>query len=118
MANVILRQFVLLRRYSHTFSTTLPSPYEKEKRQCLLCEHKVQVDYKNPRLLSQFVSPFTGQVYDKHITGLCEMQQAAVEREIKKSKKAKFMPYEYKNPKYNNDPALFNRNKNSRPNPY
>lgn len=96
----------------------LPSPFEKERAKCLLCQHKIQVDYKNPRLLSQFVSPLTGEIYDKHITGLCEMQQILVQREIRKSRTAKFMPHLYKNPKYMKDPPLFNPSRPQRPNPH
>lgn len=94
------------------------TPYQKPKRRCLLCKHKIQVDYKNPRLLSQFVSTLNGNIYDKHITGLCEKQQIALEREIKKSRRAMLMPMYYKEPKYNKDPPLFNPDRPQRPNPY
>lgn len=95
-----------------------PTPYERPKQQCILCKHKIQLDYKNPRLLSQFVSPLNGNIYDKHITGLCELQQTILQREIKKSRLAKLMPIYYKHPKYNRDPKLFNPDRPQRPNPY
>ena len=95
-----------------------PTPYNKADRQCLLCKHKIQLDYRNPRLLSQFVSPLTGKIYDKHITGLCEKQQTVLEVEIKKSRSAMYMPIFYKNPKYNRDPPLVNADRPQRPNPY
>lgn len=95
-----------------------PTPYEKPNRQCILCKHNIRADYKNPRLLSQFVSPLNGRVYEKHITGLCEKQQTRVELEIKKAQTAMFMPFYYKYPRFNKDPALFNPEKPQRPNPY
>lgn len=95
-----------------------PTPYEKANRQCILCKHKVQLDYKNPRLLSQFISPLTGKVFDKHITGLCEKQQTVLEVEIKKSRAAMFMPWFHKDPKYNRDPVLVNPDRPQRPNPH
>lgn len=95
-----------------------PSPYTKPERKCILCKHKIEVDYKNPRLLSQFLSPLNGRIYEKHITGLCEKQQTLVRREIIKSRKAMLMPVFYKNPKYNRDPPLFNIDRPQRPNPY
>lgn len=95
-----------------------PTPYQKPKEKCILCRHNIQLDYKNPRLLSQFVSSLNGVVYDKHITGLCEKQQTILEREIKKSRRAMLMPIYYKHPKYNRDPALFNPEKPQRSNPY
>lgn len=37
--------------------------YEGPRAECLLCKHGVDVVYKNVRLLSQFVSSFTGRMY-------------------------------------------------------
>jgi len=45
-------------------------------------------DYKNTRMLSQFISRFTGRIYGRHITGLCRHKQEHVEKEIKKSREA------------------------------
>lgn len=95
-----------------------PTPYQKPKRLCILCKNKIELDYKNPRLLSQFVSPLNGDIYDKHITGLCEMQQKILEREIKKSRSSLFMPIFFKQPRYNKDPKLVNPDRPQRPNPY
>lgn len=95
-----------------------PTPYQKPKRQCILCKHKIELDYKNPRLLSQFVSPLNGDIYDKHVTGLCEMQQTILQREIKKSRRSKYMPIYYKHPKYNKDPPIVNADRPQRSNPY
>lgn len=95
-----------------------PTPYQKAGRQCILCKNKIQLDYKNPRLLSQFVSPLNGFVYEKHITGLCEKQQTILIREVKKSRKSMYMPVFFRSPKYNKDPVIVNPNKPQRPNPY
>lgn len=40
-------------------------PYCKAARQCFLCAKKIDLDYKNARLLQQFVSTFSGRVYDQ-----------------------------------------------------
>lgn len=64
------------------------NPYEKEKQRCILCKHQITPDYKNVRLLSQFVSRFTGRIYGRHVTGLCKNQQTRLEIEIHKSIKA------------------------------
>lgn len=34
------------------------NPYNREPRKCILCKHKIKLDYKNSRLLQQFVSSF------------------------------------------------------------
>ena len=56
---------------------------------CVLCPKKYSISirpsWKNPKLLAQFVSPHTGLVYKKHITGLCESMQEEVEREVKRA---------------------------------
>jgi len=64
------------------------NPYEKEKRVCILCKMNIVPDYKNTRMLSQFISRFTGRIYGRHITGLCRHKQGQVELEIKKSREA------------------------------
>lgn len=40
-------------------------PYCKPAKQCFLCAQKIELDYKNARLLQQFVSTFSGRVYDQ-----------------------------------------------------
>jgi len=61
----------------------LANPYEKPVKKCILCTHGIEPDYKNTKLLYQFVSPYTGMVYGRHITGLCQKMQEKVEREVK-----------------------------------
>ena len=49
-------------------------PYAKEPAMCILCPRRYAIpigpDYKNPKLLAQFISPHTGFTYKKNITGL------------------------------------------------
>jgi small subunit ribosomal protein S18 len=66
----------------------MQNPFEREKAQCILCQYKIVPDYKNVKLLSQFVSPYTGRIYGRHITRLCATQQARLEKEIIKSQSA------------------------------
>ncbi|KAF6214885.1 hypothetical protein GE061_009630 [Apolygus lucorum] len=86
----------------------IENPFKKEKVVCILCKMKIEPDYKNVRLLSQFVSPFTGLMYGRHITGLCKTQQERVASEITKSQNAGMMPYYNKEPEFLEDPKLFN----------
>ncbi|PIO65308.1 putative ribosomal protein S18 [Teladorsagia circumcincta] len=83
------------------------NPYQKEERKCLLCRTGIELDYKNARLLQQFVSTFSGRVYDRHITGLCDHQQEKLVQTIALSRKAGYMPIFVKDPKYTRDPKLF-----------
>ncbi|KAI6177638.1 putative ribosomal protein S18 [Aphelenchoides bicaudatus] len=75
----------------------------------------VKLDYKNTRLLQQFVSSFSGRVYEQHVTGLCEKQYRTLLRTIKYSRKAGYMPVMTKDPKYLRDPKLFDPMKPIRP---
>merc|ERR1712071_312750 len=93
----------------------LTNPFQTEKRKCILCHLKITVDYKNPRLLSQFLSSFTGKVYERNITGLCKKQQTLVEQEIKRSQAAGYLAYMLKKPEYTKDPVICDANKPIRP---
>ncbi len=41
-------------------SFEMQDPYVEAPPKCVLCEHQIPVDYKNVKLLSQFISHFTG----------------------------------------------------------
>lgn len=94
------------------------NPYEKPNRKCLLCEHKIDLDYKNTRLLQQFVSTFSGRVYERHVTGLCTKQYQRLLQTIALSRRAGYMPIFVKDPKYLNDPKLFDPLKPRMPHSY
>lgn len=101
----------------------LRDPYNKEPIRCILCPRRYSVDYikpdyKNPKLLAQFVSPHTGLVYKKHITGLCQQMQDAVEIQVKRAQHAGFLATKVKEMHYLKDPPLFDPARPTRRNPY
>ncbi|XP_023409075.1 small ribosomal subunit protein bS18m isoform X2 [Loxodonta africana] len=61
----------------------MENPYKEPLKKCLLCGK--HVDYKNVQLLSQFISPFTGCIYGRHITGLCGKKQKEITKAIKRA---------------------------------
>ncbi|VDQ05991.1 unnamed protein product [Trichobilharzia regenti] len=67
------------------------NPYVKPKKKCFICEKNIPLDYKNVRLLSQFVSPYTGRIYGRHITGMCIPMQKRISQLITKSRQFGFM---------------------------
>ncbi|XP_071524112.1 uncharacterized protein mRpS18C isoform X2 [Panulirus ornatus] len=93
----------------------MANPYKQEKVQCILCKYKIHLDYKNPRLLSQFVSPYTGRVYGRNITRLCKRQQAELEREIAKSIDTGYMAFMLKSVEFLKDPKILDPNNPVRP---
>ncbi|XP_054258276.1 28S ribosomal protein S18c, mitochondrial [Macrosteles quadrilineatus] len=96
----------------------IENPFRKEKRLCILCKMNISPDYKNVKLLSQFVSMYTGKIYGRHITGLCTKRQQQVENEIIKAQNAGLMPYYLKDPAFMQDPQLFNPENPFRNHPY
>lgn len=96
----------------------LNNPYTRESRQCILCKLNITPDYKNARLLSQFQSSYTGRIYGRHITGLCEKKQIEVEKAIKYSQACGFMPIYHKAPEFLADPKLYDPEKPIRPHPH
>lgn len=71
----------------------MSNPYQKPERQCILCELKVTPNYKNVKLLYQFVSPYTGLPYERHVTGLCKEMHEQVQTEIRKAQTTGKVPF-------------------------
>ncbi|KAM4809630.1 small ribosomal subunit protein bS18m [Rhinophrynus dorsalis] len=82
----------------------MENPYKEPPKKCILCG--IPVDYKNTQLLSQFVSPHTGHIYGRHITGLCGRKQKAISKAIKRAHIMGFMPVTYKDPAFIKDPKI------------
>ncbi|XP_055035368.2 small ribosomal subunit protein bS18m isoform X1 [Misgurnus anguillicaudatus] len=82
----------------------LENPYKQPKKTCILCN--ITVDFKNVQLLSQFISPHTGRVYGRHITGLCGQKQREVSKAIKKARSMGFMSVTLKDPQFIKDPDI------------
>ncbi|XP_020657458.3 small ribosomal subunit protein bS18m isoform X2 [Pogona vitticeps] len=84
----------------------MEDPYKEPLKKCILCG--VTVDYKNIQLLSQFISPYTGRLLGRHITGLCGKKQLAISKAIKRSRCMGLMPVTYKHPTFRSDPKICN----------
>ncbi|NXU53066.1 RT18C protein, partial [Turnix velox] len=84
----------------------MENPYKEPPKRCVLCG--IKVDYKNVQLLSQFVSPHTGCIYGRHITGLCNKKQKEIAKAIKRAHILGFMPVMYKTPAFLTDPKICN----------
>lgn len=97
---------------------TIENPYKKDKVQCILCRLNLEPNYKNVRLLSQFQSSYTGRIYGRHITGLCEKQHRMVSVEIRRAQDAGHMPIYNKAPEFLRDPKLFDPERPLRPHKY
>ncbi|NP_001017092.2 28S ribosomal protein S18c, mitochondrial [Xenopus tropicalis] len=101
----------VLRQGNHTLQQVhedmpqqMENPYKDPPKKCILCG--VTVDYKNTQLLSQFISPHTGHIFGRHITGLCGRKQRAVSKAIKRAHIMGFMPVTYKDPAFLKDPKI------------
>ncbi|VDL18818.1 unnamed protein product [Hymenolepis diminuta] len=83
----------------------MPNPYKNKPRQCFICKNNIELDYK-------FVSPYTGRVYGRHITGLCIPMQKRVSCLIERARKFGFMAHEMKETVFFDDPNIL---QNKRP---
>uniref|UniRef100_A0A8C4M644 Small ribosomal subunit protein bS18m n=1 Tax=Equus asinus TaxID=9793 RepID=A0A8C4M644_EQUAS len=72
------------------------------------CSQYKQITSNEDLLLSQFISPFTGCIYGRHITGLCGKKQKEITKAIKRAQIMGFMPVTYKDPAYLKDPKVCN----------
>ncbi|KAJ8317661.1 hypothetical protein KUTeg_005565 [Tegillarca granosa] len=66
--------------------TTGPSPFEQEVRKCILCTKRIELDYKNVRLLNQFISSKTGVMFQRESTGLCIPMYNRIKELIQRSR--------------------------------
>ncbi|XP_061656688.1 28S ribosomal protein S18c, mitochondrial [Syngnathoides biaculeatus] len=82
----------------------MENPYKEPRKGCVLCN--VTVDFKNIQLLSQFISPHTGRIYGRHVTGLCGAKQNDVSKAIKKAHAMGFMSVTHKHPDLMRDPNI------------
>ncbi|KAJ8260913.1 hypothetical protein COCON_G00166360 [Conger conger] len=82
------------------------NPFKEPEKGCILCN--IKVEYKNVQLLSQFVSPHTGRIYGRHITGLCGRKQREISKAIKKAQHMGFMSVTLKDPIFLRDPNICN----------
>uniref|UniRef100_A0A2K6STL4 Small ribosomal subunit protein bS18m n=1 Tax=Saimiri boliviensis boliviensis TaxID=39432 RepID=A0A2K6STL4_SAIBB len=71
-------------------------------------QYKQISNYKKVQLLAQFVSPFTGGIYGRYITGLCVKKQKEITKAIKRAQIMGFMPVTHKDPAYLKDPKVCN----------
>lgn len=97
-------------QHEHSAAKDMPdlteNPYKEPPAKCILCG--THIDYKNVQLLSQFVSPYSGRIYGRRITGLCEKKQREISKSIKKAQKLGFMPVTLKDPVFIKDPNVCN----------
>ncbi|KAK3524175.1 hypothetical protein QTP70_021872 [Hemibagrus guttatus] len=82
----------------------MENPYKQPQKGCILCN--VTVEYKNIQLLSQFISPHTGRIYGRHITGLCGSKQREVTKAIKRARSMGFLSVTLKDPQFIKDPNI------------
>ncbi|AIY85880.1 MAG TPA: 30S ribosomal protein S18 [Thermotoga naphthophila] len=66
---------------------------KKKVKKCRLCEMKLDyVDYKDTRLLSEFLTD-KGKIIPKRLTGNCSKHQRMVKVAIKRARQMGLLPY-------------------------
>ena len=67
--------------------------YFRRRKVCKFCEEKIDViDYKEVRLVAQFVSE-RGKILPRRLTGTCSMHQREVTTAIKRARNIALLPF-------------------------
>ncbi|MBF0309928.1 MAG: 30S ribosomal protein S18 [Magnetococcales bacterium] len=68
-------------------------PFFRRRKVCLFCADKTQlIDYKDPKLLSRFITE-RGKMVPSRITGVCAPHQRALARAIKRARNIALLPF-------------------------
>ncbi|MBF0159870.1 MAG: 30S ribosomal protein S18 [Magnetococcales bacterium] len=68
-------------------------PFFRRRKVCLFCADKSVVsDYKDPKLLSRFITE-RGKMVPSRITGVCASHQRALARAIKQARQIALLPF-------------------------
>ncbi len=68
-------------------------PFFRRRKVCLFCADKlVSIDYKDPKLLSRFITE-RGKMVPSRITGVCAPHQRALSRSIKQARQIALLPF-------------------------
>jgi len=62
------------------------------EKKCFFCQGKIVPDYKEPAVLSRFISE-RGKIIPRNRTGICAKHQRALAREIKKARYLALLPF-------------------------
>ena len=71
---------------------------------CVLCN--VPISWKNTQLLSQFISPWSGRIYERGVTNLCDKAYWKVKDEILRAQDNGLLGRNYRPSEFNSDPNL------------
>ena len=67
--------------------------YFRRRKVCKFCDEKIDfVDYKDVRLVAQFVSE-RGKILPRRLTGTCSMHQREVTAAIKRARNIALLPF-------------------------
>lgn len=91
----------------------IKDPYLPAPKKCIFCENNLKIDFRNTKLLSQFISAQTGFIFNQRTTGLCYFKQIELEKAIWKARRFHLMPYKWKETIYLDDPKLFSPYENN-----
>jgi len=64
------------------------------RRVCRFCQEKIEIDYKNVRMLVQYINEH-GKIYPSRMNGNCAYHQRKVARAIKRARIMALLPYSH-----------------------
>lgn len=63
-----------------------------KRQNCFFCQENVLPDYKNPEILSRFISE-RGKISSRSKTGICARHQRFLTRQIKRARHLSLLPF-------------------------
>ncbi len=80
---------------NRTTSTKKEAPRSrvKSRTECKLCEHDLELTYKQPDELKRYMNKL-GKILPRRATRLCAKHQRQLSREVKRARKMALLPYE------------------------
>ena len=71
-----------------------PRKFFRRKKVCKFCTDKIDtINYKDVRMLQQFVAPEGGKITPRRITGVCSPHQRRVTEAIKQARNIALLPF-------------------------
>ncbi len=74
-------------------TTKEPRSRAKKRTDCRVCEHGLELTYKQPDELKRYMNKL-GKILPRRATRLCAKHQRQLSREVKRARKMALLPYE------------------------
>ena len=80
-------------KFTRTKKNSSKAPFARKIKPCKFCTKKIEeVDYKDTRLLSEFLTE-RGKILSRQLNGSCAKHQRVLAKNIKRARNAGLLPF-------------------------